>query len=111
MTNSSALPLFTDCKHFTLTSLETVCVDEVRLHVAATPITHCAFDPEPTWTTLHPRGRQLLSSHSLTSQAWTGPKFIGKFPVSFELAVPVLERVVLKQVTSYLYEANLFLLY
>ena len=36
-TASSAPPEFTNCGHFNLTTFEIVCVDDIRLHIAAAP--------------------------------------------------------------------------
>ena len=47
-TASSAPSEFTNCGHFNLTTLEMVCVDDVRLSIAAVPSKHCALDPGPT---------------------------------------------------------------
>ena len=48
-TASSAPPELTNCVHFNLTTFEIVCVDDVRLHIAAAPSKHCALDPGPKW--------------------------------------------------------------
>ena len=93
-TASSAPPEFTNCGHFNVTTFEIVCVDDVRLHIAAASSKHCALDPGSTWiikncgdvlspfvtdifngsiTTGHfpIAGRPPLSSHLLRTLDWT----------------------------------------